>query len=85
MADTVVTDPADTWANPDPQRTLKVTKDANGVIHFAVDFKAPGSFVGTFDPNDAGGGIVAYVYPANVADLTDETEPATCLDTYSID
>ena len=80
------TDPQDRNANPDPLRTLKAVSAEEGIIHFTVDFQAPGSFQGIFAPATAYGpaGIVAYVYPVVAADLNEEVEPVTCLDTYDM-
>lgn len=83
----IVTDSQDRNANPDPLRTLSAEVDAKGIVHFTVDFQAPGSFQGMVVPASADepGGVVAYVYSVNEAALNEDVEPVTCLDTYDID
>ena len=76
----VITEHTDTAANGDPLRTLKVTQREDGVLYFEVDFKAPGSFVGHFNPFEPG--VIAYVFPTSPEDLTDDTDCVACFDTY---
>ena len=83
----VTTDNLDRNANPDPLRTLRAVVANDGTVHFTVDFQAPGSFQGiiaTAKPDEPSG-VVAYVYPVVVADLTEAVEPVTCLDTFDMD
>jgi hypothetical protein len=80
----VVCDFNDRNASPDPDRAISIEVQADGSVAFVIDFKKPGCVEGVFSPGTASdpAGVVAHVYPVNAADLTEETDCVTCLDTY---